>query len=335
MPTGNAGTSKAVSTAAKAPHTTLAALATAIFRLASVTHGKVKVPCRAKRHLTALTVLGLVQEETAPVRVRIVGNFFVQHVIECRSHVHIVFVSATVLAVLEQAFKIVQVFFQVFFLGLLDIFLFRVMQNDVQAVRGTEAFLFDGTAACTTRIGTRLVECPNVAAGNAVARDIGFFKFAHVYTILATLNLFEKHVHTAINTVDVQVKMPATGAIMPGLPKEPMGKRITHHTLVYIRTVEHPVVTRREPKQAHVHAFAFFVADFHAITRLREHGRRLTTNLDTDIIACALGTVSHIVRFSVQHLHGCRNLFSDLVIEALALGVNKHYRQIVCLRKCK
>ena len=75
----------------------------------------------------ALAVLGFVQEETAPVGVRIVGHFFVQHVVQRRSHIDVFFIPLTVLAVLEQAFKVVQVLFQVVFLLFLDVFFLGIV----------------------------------------------------------------------------------------------------------------------------------------------------------------------------------------------------------------
>ena len=112
-----------------------------------------------------------------------------------------------------------------------------------------------------------------------------------------------------------------------------MGKGVAHHALVHIRTMQDPVVGRRQPEQAYIHAIALLIADFDAVTRFRELGRGLPTNLDTDVIAGSLGTVGHIVRGAIKNLHGGRDFLGHILIEALALGINKHNRQIVGLRK--
>ena len=257
-------------------------VATPIFRLGSVAHGKVKVPRRTKSHLTFLVfltilaalVLGFMQEETTPVGVRVVGDFLMQDIVYRRAYIYIIFVALAAATVLEQTFKIVQVLFQIGFLLGLDFVLLGVVQNDVQAIGSAETFSINGATASATGIGARLVKRPNVATGKAVASNIRFFEFAHVHAVLAAFNLFDQHVHATVYTVNVQVKMLRAGAIAARLPKEPMGKRVTEHTLVDIGAVENPVIGRRQPEQAYIHAFALFVANLYAIARLREHGRR-------------------------------------------------------------
>ena len=258
LPAGGAGTShSATAHAATAPHIPVeavvaAVIVTAVLGLTSVAHGEVKVPSRAKRHLAALAFLGLVQEETAPVGVGVVGHFFVQHVVERRSHVHIVFVPATVLAVLEQVLEIFQVFFQVGLLLLLEVLLLGVVHDDVQAVGGLEAFLVDVFVAHAAGIGAGLVECPDVAAGHVVAANVGFFKLAHVYAVFAAFDFFDKHVHAAVHAVDVEVEMLGAGAVVACLPKQPVGERVAHHALVNVRAMEYPIVGRGEPEHAYV-----------------------------------------------------------------------------------
>ena len=255
-----------------------------------------------------------------------------QHIVKRRSHIHIIFVAATILTVLEQIFEIFQVLFQVGLLLSLQVFLLGVVHNDIQAVSRAETFLVDIFHAHATGIGTRLIERPDVAASHVVATDVGFLEFAHVYTILAALDFFDEHIDAAVHAVDIQVEMPGAGAVMPSLPKQPMGKGISHHALVHIRTMQDPVVGRRQSEQAYIHAFALLVADFDAVTRFRELGRGLPTNLDTDVIAGSLGTVGHIVRGAIKNLHGGRDFLGHILIEALALGINEHNRQIVGLR---
>ena len=162
------------------------------------------------------------QEETAPVGVRIVGHFFVQHVVQRRSHIDVFFIPLTVLAVLEQTFKIVQVLFQVVFLLFLDVFFLGIVQNDVQTVGGAETFLFDGATASAPRVGARLVEGPNIATSHVFAANVCFFEFAYIDAVFVTFDFFEKHIDATIDTVDVQVEMLAARAVMACLPKEPV-----------------------------------------------------------------------------------------------------------------
>ena len=90
--------------------------------------------------------------------------------------------------------------------------------------------------------------------------------------------------------------------------------------------MQHPVVAGREPEHAHVRAFALLIANLDAVARLGEHGRRLTTDLDANIVECPLGAVSDIVCGPVQHFHGGGNLFGDFVVKTFLLGVNENRR---------
>ena len=265
-----------------------------------------------------------------------------QYVVYRRTEVHILLVSATVLAILEQSFKGVQVVLQVIFLLLLKFVLLRVLvllgivHDDVHAIGSLEPFGIDTAlviVASATGVGTGLVECPDVTARKAIASEVGFFKLAHVHAVLAALDLFDKHVHAAVHAVDVQVEMPGTRAVTACLPEHPMGERVSDHALVYIRTMENPVVGRREPEHAHVDAFALLVVDFDGVARLRERGGRLATHLDADVVGCTLGTVGYVVCFSVQHFHGGGNFFGDIHVQTFLLGVNEDSGQIDGLRQ--
>ena len=296
-------------------------MAAAVFGLGAVAHGEVEVPSGAKRYFAfgldsvrVYLVFGFVQEETAPVGVCVVGHFFVQHVVQRRSHIDVLFIPLAVLAVLEQAFKVVQVLFQVGFLLSLDVFFLGIVQNDVQTVRGAETFLVDGATACATCVGSRLVESPNITTSHFVAANIGFFELANIYAVFVTFDFFEKHIDTAIDPVDVQVEMLAARAVMACLPKEPVCKCVTYQALVNIRTVENPVVGRRQPEQAYILAFTLFVTDFHAVPRLGEQSRGLSTDFDTNIVTGSFGTISHIVCLSVQYFHCGRNFFCDFAV---------------------
>ena len=158
-------------------------MAATIFGLAAIAHSEVEVPWRAKCNfaffeffaILATLIFGFVQEETAPIGVCVVGDFLVQNVIYSRANIDILVVALSATTILEQAFKIVQILFQVVFLLLLNVFFLGVVQNDVQAVRSAKSFLFNWATACATGVGSGLVECPNVTAGKAIACNVGFF----------------------------------------------------------------------------------------------------------------------------------------------------------------
>ena len=337
LPAAGARASEAATHAAHAaPHAAL--LATAVFGLGTVTHGEVEVPRRSEGHLAALAVLGLVEEEAAPVGVCVVGQFLMQNVVDGGSEVYVIFVSGSVLAVLEEAFEVIQVLLQVFFLLLLDILFLGIVQNDVQAIGSLETFLFDTAlvvVACATGIGPSLVECPDVAARKAVPGNVGFFKLAYVHAVFAALDFFDKHVHTAIHTVDIEVKVLGTGAITASLPKEPVGERVSNHAFVHIGPVENPVIGRREPEHAHVDGFALVVVDFDGVTGLGECGGGLSSHLDADIVESTLGTIGHTVCFSVQYPHCGWNFIGDIHVQAFLLGVNEDNREVIGLREAQ
>ena len=209
------------------------------------------------------------------------------------------------------------------------------MQDDVQAIGSAKAFVIDTAATGTTRIGTRLVESPDVATRNVVAAHVGFFKFADIHAVLATLDFFNQHINATVNTVDIQVKMLGTGTIAARLPKKPMRKRITKHALVYIRPMQHPVIRRGQPEHTDIGPFTLFITDFDTVAGLGEQGRRLAPHLDADVVRSTACTVGHVVRLAIQHLHGGGNFFGHLVVEALALGIHENNRQVVSLRKRK
>ena len=214
--------------------------------------------------------------------------------------------------------------------------LLGVVHDDVHAVGCLEPFGIDTALvviASATGIGTSLVECPDVTARQAVAGEVGFFKLAHVHAVLAALDLFDKHVHAAVHTVDVQVEMPGTRAVAACLPKHPVGERVSDHALVYVRAMENPVVGRRKPEHAHVHALALVVVDFDGVARLGEGGGRLAANLDADVVESALGTIGNVVRSPIQDLHCCGNFFGDVHVKAFTLGVNENRGQIYGLRE--
>ena len=161
--------------------------------------------------------------------------------------------------------------------------------------------------------------------------DVVFLKLAHVHAVFATLDFFDKHVYAAVHSVDVKVEVLGARSVTACLPKEPIGERVTQHALVYIGAVQHPVVAGREPEQAHVRAFAFFIANLDAVAGLGEHGRRLATDLDADVVEGSLGAVGDIVCCPVQHPHGGGNLFGDFVVKTFLLGINENDGQVVSL----
>ena len=192
-----------------------------------------------------------------------------------------------------------------------------IVQNDVQTVGGVETFGLDAAlvvAAAAAGIGSDFVKCPKVTTGKAVAGNVCFFELADIHAVFAAFDFFNHHIHTTVHSVDVEVEMLGARSVTACLPKEPVGECVAQHALVYIGAVQHPVVAGREPEHAHVRAFALIVANFNAITRFGEHGGRLATDLDADVIEGPLGTVGHVVGLAVQYPHCSGNFVGDLVV---------------------
>ena len=240
-----------------------------------------------------------------------------QDVVDGRSEIHVFIVSISVFAVFEQRFEVVQILLQVFFLFFLNVRFLGIVQNDVQTVGGVETFGLDAAlvvAAAATGIGSDFVKCPKVTTGKAVAGNVCFFELADVHAVLAALDFFDEHIDATIDAVDVEVKMLGTWSITACLPKEPVSECVSEHALINVWTMQDPVVERRKSEQAHILAFALFVANFNAITRFGEHGGRLATDLDADVIEGPLGTVGHVVGLAVQYPHCSGNFVGDLVV---------------------